>query len=71
MNRIVPESWRKLYDRCMSGKAGPRAVIRMMCGECVGYIRDEVVQCTDINCPAYQYRPFCGIKRRKAPDAKK
>jgi hypothetical protein len=58
MKRIVPESFRKLYEKTQKGKASPRAVIKMMCAECVQYIRDEVTKCSDFGCPAHRYRPF-------------
>jgi hypothetical protein len=64
---VVPESFRKLYDRCLTGKAGPRAAIKMQCAECVGYDRDEVTNCTDKGCPLFHLRPYSGITRRKLP----
>lgn len=67
MIREPTETFRNLYERTQSGKAGPRQAIKMQCAECVGYDRNEITNCTDIGCPLYNYRPFAGIKRRKAP----
>lgn len=61
-NRVVPESWRKLYDKCLAVKTSPRSAIKMQCGECVGYIRDEITRCTDTGCPLFGYRPFRNVK---------
>jgi hypothetical protein len=61
-DRVVPESWRKLYDKCLNVKASPRSAIKMACGECVQYIREEITLCTDKNCPLYGYRPFRNVK---------
>ena len=58
MDRIVPESWRKLYDKCLRVKTSPRSAIKMQCGECVGYDRTEITACTDSGCPLFGYRPF-------------
>lgn len=70
MERIVPESFRKLYERTQTGKAGPRQAIKMQCAECTGYDRDEITNCSDLACPLYKYRPFAGIRRRQSPSTK-
>ena len=66
MKRIVPESFRKLYEKTQNGKASPRAVIKMMCAECVQYIRDEITNCSDFGCPAHRYRPFIEKRNKNA-----
>jgi len=54
----IPKLYHKLYERAASGKASPRAAIKMFCAECCGYERNEVTLCTDTGCPLRSYRPF-------------
>lgn len=55
---FVPEKYRKLYDRCIAGKASPREAIRLQCLECWGYVRTEAQTCDNVNCPLFQYNPL-------------
>ncbi len=54
----MPSKYRKLYDRCTTGKASPRDVIKMQCLECFGWVRKEMVKCNSYACPLYSYRPY-------------
>ena len=54
----MPQQYRKLYDRVMSGKASPRQAIKMHCLECWGYVRTETQNCADYACPLRAYRPY-------------
>ena len=56
--REVPKQYQALYARTQTKKAGPLSAIKMQCLECVGFVRDEVIACTDSGCPLFQYRPF-------------
>ena len=71
MERFVPESMRKTYDKAMTGKSRGAAV-KAFCCECCGYDRKEVSLCTDPGCPLYLYRPFrssAAIKKAREQDA--
>ncbi len=65
----IPEKFRKLYERAMKGRS-QSAAIRSFCLECVGYVQDEVHECTDKGCPLYLYR-VTGRKVPLPPDAAK
>ncbi len=56
--RAVPVKYRKLFDRCMAGKASPRDAIKMQCLECWGYDRTETEACDIVTCPLYHHRPY-------------
>ncbi len=52
----VPERWRNLYRRAMSGKSR-QAAIKCFCIMCVAWVSPEVERCTATTCPLYKYRP--------------
>ena len=52
----MPESWRNLYLRAVGGSQA--AAIKSQCGECLGWVRDEITACTALACPLYNVRPF-------------
>ena len=54
----APESWRGILTKAITGKACPRAAIRAQCGECAGFDRDAIRECTADACPLWMYRPF-------------
>lgn len=54
----MPRQYRKLYDRCMAGKASPRDAIKMHCLECWGWVKGETEKCDNYACPLYRYRPY-------------
>jgi hypothetical protein len=62
----VPEKYRKLYDRAMSGKS-QAAAIRSHCLMCVGWQREEVNLCTGKTCPLYPFRTNGRKPRRFSP----
>ena len=53
----MPESMRLRYCKAMSGKS-LRAGVNAHCLECVGWVRDDVRNCTSPACPLFPYRPF-------------
>lgn len=61
----MPELYRKMFDRCTSGKASPREAIKMQCLECWGYVRAETTACDNCACPLFAYRPY-----QTAPDGR-
>ncbi len=61
----VPERFRNLYARAMSGKSR-LAAIKCFCVQCMGWSKAEVDRCTAPTCPLYSYRP-----RIKAKPAQK
>ncbi len=52
----MPASWRRLYLRALGGSQA--AAIKSHCGECMGWVRDEITKCTAPACPLYHVRPF-------------
>ena len=54
---MMPETSRATYLKAMLGKSAT-AGIKAHCMECVGWLRDEVRNCTSTACPLYTYRPF-------------
>jgi len=54
--------YRGLYRKSATGKASPRMAIKTQCLECVGGLRDEITNCTDLGCPLYLYRPYQPLK---------
>ena len=54
----VPQSGKTMYLKAITGKCPPRAAIKVMCLECIGWSRKEITNCTSTACPLYAYRPF-------------
>jgi hypothetical protein len=54
----MPESMKNGYLKAVVGRASPRAVIKALCLECMGYQRGEIPLCTSLGCAAYLYRPY-------------
>jgi hypothetical protein len=67
-NLEVPERYRKMYARAMSGKSRPSGV-KCHCLMCCGWQFKEVVNCTASNCPLFPYRPR-QVAHRASLDAK-
>jgi len=57
MDRLIPKQYITIYKKAMGGRSRKMA-IKAFCLECVGWQRNEVVLCTDKNCPLYPYRPY-------------
>ena len=53
----APSSWRGILRRSWTGNSRKTA-IKAFCGECVGFNRDEITNCTALACPLRKYRPF-------------
>jgi hypothetical protein len=54
--------YRGLLTKALDGTASPRGAIKAFCLRCVGYIRQDVTDCTAVNCPLHQYRPYQGAQ---------
>jgi hypothetical protein len=53
----VPEYFKGLFRRAMSGKS-KSAALKAKCVECCNFQRVEVENCTCLQCPLHQYRPY-------------
>ena len=53
----MPNVYRGIYDRAVSGKS-LRAAVNSFCLECVMYQREEVRLCTSLACPLWLHRPY-------------
>lgn len=59
----APESWRGILTRAITGK-GPRSnAIKAQCGECNGFDRQAIADCTADACPLHPYRPFRNVPK--------
>jgi hypothetical protein len=56
----IPPKYRNGYLRAVAGVASPRAATRAFCLECLGWISNDVANCTSFACPQFSYRPFQG-----------
>ena len=56
----APTSARGLLGRIFAGRASPRACVKGMCLECVGFERAAVRECVAWACPLWGIRPFQG-----------
>lgn len=53
----VPVSYKATFERAYT--SGSRnAAIKAFCLHCVGYLRNEVRDCTAKACPLYTHRPY-------------
>lgn len=59
----APESFRKLLTQSWAGKCSPRAAIKAFCGECQGFDRSAITNCTAYACPLWMFRPYQTQKR--------
>ncbi len=50
--------YRGIVAKALDGTASPRGAIKAFCLRCVGYVRDDVTNCTAYNCPLHKYRPY-------------
>jgi len=50
-------SYRKKYDKAMSGKS-IRSAIDIKCLECMCWRQAEVKKCNIVSCPLWPYRPY-------------
>ena len=49
---------RMAYTLQPANKASPRMAIRAFCLQCVGYVRNDITNCTATACPLWHYRPY-------------
>jgi len=60
----MPESHRRTYVKAICHKSGA-AAIKAKCLDCCNWQRIEVQNCTCIECPLYEYRPYQGKQRAR------
>ena len=53
----APASYRGYFERAYAADSRADA-IRAFCLRCVGYLKDEVRNCTALGCPLHTYRPY-------------
>jgi hypothetical protein len=53
----MPDIYRGNYKKAMKGR-NRTAAVKAFCLECVGWQRNEVKECSSVECPLYLYRPF-------------
>jgi len=54
----APESFKGIMRASWSKKCAPRAAIKAFCGECNGFDRQAVADCTAFACPLWNFRPY-------------
>ena len=50
--------YRELLEKVLTRQASPAKAVKAKCLECVGYSRQEIVDCSAEGCPLFRYRPF-------------
>ena len=65
--RQVPDHLKNLYPKAYAGKSKV-AAIKTFCYECVGWIREDALNCTMVTCPLYEVRPKSRIKLSDAKE---
>ena len=55
--RDVPKLYKGIYKRAMESNS-KAAAIKAFCLECVHYQRNEITDCTDVDCPLFKHRPY-------------
>lgn len=63
--RDIPKIYRKTYQKAVIHGSKP-AAIKAFCLECVCWQKNEIINCTSLDCPLYAVRPFMG--RNKNPN---
>jgi hypothetical protein len=63
----TPAEWRHLVDRAEEGSV--KAMIRLMCGDCVGWELKEARECELTACPLHPINPWRRSRRAKAKKA--
>lgn len=53
----VPVSYRPTFERAFTTNS-KSAGIKAFCLRCVGYLRNEVRECTARGCPLWTHRPY-------------
>lgn len=54
----APPMYKGVMERAVTGRASPRSAIKAFCLRCVGYLREDVTNCTAYKCPLHTYRPY-------------
>jgi hypothetical protein len=66
----IPEQYRGLYKKAMSGKSRT-AGVKANCLECCCWQRSEARNCQITTCPLYPYNPYHNSAFKKANKVKK
>lgn len=53
----APTSYRGAFKRAYNGRS-KAAGIKAFCLQCVGFLRNDVRDCTSKGCPLWPYRPY-------------
>lgn len=53
----LPSIYVATFQKAYSGKS-KSAGVKAFCLSCVGYLRQEVRDCSATHCPLHQYRPY-------------
>ena len=55
----IPNRYRALYKKALSGKSTPSGVYKAKCYECCGFedVTRRVNECESYGCPVWAYRP--------------
>lgn len=56
---MIPPKYKSTYRRAITGDS-LRAAVNAQCLECVGFLSEEVRNCSDSGCPLYMVRPYRG-----------
>ena len=62
----VPALYRTTFERAFDGKS-KSAGIKGFCLACVGYLRNDVRDCSSFVCPLHPHRPYQKKKSKKIP----
>ena len=60
----IPKKYRKIYKKAVEDNS-KTAAIQSFCLECVCWQKNEIINCTSLDCPLYAVRPF--LKFSKTP----
>lgn len=70
IGNLIPQNYRGLYLRVVTGKASPRQVIKLKCAECCGFedTKTRISECSVFRCPLRFLRPYQGDTPNYLPD---
>jgi len=55
MREGIPPKYKTHFKKAVKSR---KSAITAMCLECMGYVKSEIPECTDIACPLYSHRPY-------------
>ncbi|MEK9722228.1 MAG: hypothetical protein VW405_01930 [Rhodospirillaceae bacterium] len=62
MSYPIPTSLQRVFARAPTSKA---AALKAMCLACVGFVRADIRDCSDLTCPLWHHRPYSGAKKAR------